>query len=147
MCSSDLAVVVLGLTETPAGEPAAVLIRNERFAVGETLWELPAGTLEPGEEPAACAGRELEEETGYRAASVEGLCTFYTTPGMTDEKMHAFVARGLEHVGQRLEEDERIEPRVLGVREVMGLVDGGGPVDGKSLTALLVAARRGVLGG
>ena len=66
---------------------AIVLIRNYRFAVGEHLWELPAGMLEQGEDPAVCASRELAEETGYTAGSIEKLGVFYTGPGTTDESM------------------------------------------------------------
>ncbi len=57
------------------------LVRNYRVAVGRRLWELPAGALEPGEAPEAAAGRELEEETGYRAANIAHLGDFYTSPG------------------------------------------------------------------
>src|SRR5690554_1307577 len=60
-----------------------VMIRNRRYSVDRELLELPAGTLEPPEPPQACAARELEEETGYRAAVIEPLCKFYTSPGFT----------------------------------------------------------------
>ena len=80
-----------------------IFIRNERFTVGKALLELPAGTLEEGEAVETCAARELIEETGYEAARIVPLGSFYTTPGMTDEVMHAFAATGLTHVGQRLE--------------------------------------------
>ena len=69
------------------------MIRNERFAVGEFLWELPAGTLEPGEAPKTTASRELMEETGYQAGQIDFLTKFYTSPGFCNELMHAYVAR------------------------------------------------------
>ena len=75
-----------------------VLIRNTRFAVGRTLWEVAAGTLEIGEEPMACAARELREETGYEAATLEPLVQFYSAPGFCTELLHVFVATGLRRV-------------------------------------------------
>lgn len=122
------------------------LIRNFRVAVEEWLWELPAGTLGAGEDPAHCAGRELIEETGYRAARIAPLLAFRTTPGLTDERMHAFIATGLTHVGQSLEEDEMIEVRPVQPDAVLAMIDAGELVDGKSIVALLLAERRGLLG-
>ncbi len=75
------------------------LIRNYRIALGMTVFECPAGTLEPPEPPETCASRELIEETGFRAATLIPLGWFYTTPGLTDEKMYAFVARGADARG------------------------------------------------
>jgi len=123
------------------------LIRNRRFTVGRSLWELPAGTLEAGEPPAECARRELQEETGYDAGSIEPLGRFYTTPGMTDELMHAFAATSLTHVGRRLEEDEDIEVEPTPASEALALVDSGELMDAKSMLGLLLARRRGLLEG
>ncbi len=123
-----------------------VMIRNRRFAVGADLWELPAGTLEPDEPPIETAGRELIEETGYEASDIEPIASFYTTPGMTDERMHGFVARGLRDVGQRLEEGEEIRVEVVSAAEALGLIDSGELVDGKSIALLLIADRMGLLG-
>ena len=86
------AVVVLGLLP----EDRVVLIRNRRYAVNDTLLELPAGTLEKGEDPMNCAGRELLEETGYLAHRLKSIGWFYTSPGILSEKMYAFVAYDLE---------------------------------------------------
>ncbi len=96
-----------------------VLIRNRRFTVGRTLLELPAGTLEAGEEPISCAARELEEETGYRATQLEPLLAFYVAPGVSDERMHAFLARGLTEAEQQLDETEQIEVVPLTLAEVL----------------------------
>lgn len=139
------AAVVLPLLETPGKAPSLVMIRNQRFTVGRVLWEFPAGTLEPPEPPAVCAVRELEEEAGYRAARVEPLGVFLTTPGMTDESMHAFLATGLTHVGQHLMEDEHITVDVVPIPRALAMIDSGDLADAKSMLALLLAQRRGKL--
>lgn len=138
------AVVILPILEDAAGR-CVVLIRNERIAIGRTLWELPAGTLEPMEKPQECAPRELEEETGYRAATMMPLARFHTTPGLTDELMHAFVATGLTHVGQRLEADERLTVHPRPVAEALAMVESGEMTDAKSMLTLLLAVRKGIL--
>ena len=138
------AVVILPIIRAPEGD-RIVMIRNERFALDRTLWELPAGTREKGEDPSVTAARELIEETGFAAGSITSLGAFYTTPGMTDELMHAFVAENLSIARQKLEEDERIEPRVVPVHEVLDLLDQGELVDGKSMVTILLALRRGII--
>lgn len=135
------AVVIVPLLD----DGRVVLIRNFRVAVEQWLWELPAGTLGKGEDPALCAGRELIEETGYRAERVRPILSFRTTPGLTDELMHAFVATGLTHVGQALEEDEMIEVRPVGAEDALAMIGRGDLVDGKSIVALLLAERAGLL--
>lgn len=127
------AVVVLAITE----DGRLVMIRNQRFAVGRELWELPAGTLEEGEDPAACARRELIEETGYRAARIEPLTAFYTTPGICTERMHAFLAADLEHVGQQLEDGEQIRVELLPRPTVLQMVRDGQIDDAKTLAVIL----------
>ncbi len=122
-----------------------VLVRNFRPSVGMRLLELPAGTLEGGETPRDCAERELIEETGYRAATIRPLGRFYTSPGLSDELMHAFVATGLEHVGQTPEDDEDLEVVALEAGAAMELIERGELLDGKSILALVLAAREGLL--
>jgi len=135
------AVVVLPLLS----DGRIALIRNRRIAVEKDLWELPAGTLEPGEDPARCAARELEEEAGYEAGRIEKIGAFYTTPGMTDELMRAFLATDLREVGQRLEADEQIEVHTVDIPEAFRMIADGELMDAKSMLALLLAERRGLL--
>ena len=113
------------------------LIRNFRPGVDQTLLELPAGTLEPGEDPRHTAFRELEEETGYRAQQMELLCEFYTSPGILDERMRLYLATQLTSGPQKLDEGEEIENEVVGWNECLRLVREGVIVDGKSLVGLL----------
>lgn len=113
------------------------LIRNYRVAVDQTLIELPAGTLEAGEEPVVTAARELEEETGYQAATVRQLCEFYMSPGVLSERMVLFLATGLKSGPARLEGGEQIEPFVVAWQEAMSLIKRGEIRDAKSLAALL----------
>lgn len=120
-----------------------VLLRNYRVAVDDHLWELPAGTLEPGEAPREAAGRELIEETGYRAARIEHLGDFYTSPGFCDELMRVFTARELSFVGQDLEPHEQIEAHALHLDEVRGMLADGRIRDGKTIAALAMWRRRG----
>ena len=113
------------------------LIRNYRVAVDKTLVELPAGTLEPGEDPEMTAGRELIEETGYRAASMEKLSEFYMSPGILNERMHLYVARGLRPGPAALEPGEQIETWVVPWAEAMRMAFDGSIEDAKTLIGLL----------
>lgn len=130
-------VVILPLLDDTPGEERVVLIRNERFAVGETLWELPAGTLEPNEDPADCGSRELIEETGYRADRLEKLTAFYPTPGFVTEFMHAYRATGLTHVGQDLDPSEKIDVEAMPMSRALELLRGGEVKDAKTVAVLL----------
>lgn len=123
-----------------------VLVRVYRHALGRVCLECCAGTLDAGEGPARCAGRELIEETGFKAAKVRPLGTFYTSPGLSDELMRAFVATGLKHVGQHLEEDEFIDVVTMTREEALAAIMQGDLTDAKSMVALLMAERAGRLG-
>lgn len=139
------AVCILPLLDSATG-PRVVMVRNMRIAAGGRILELPAGTLEPMEKPEECAPRELVEETGYQAERIEFLSKFYTSPGMSDELMWAFVAAGLRHVGQRLEAGEDMTVELLEPARALAMVDSGEIADGKSVATLLLAQRRGMLG-
>ncbi|MEO0482729.1 MAG: NUDIX hydrolase [Planctomycetota bacterium] len=138
------AVVVLPVLETARGTEI-VYIQNYRPAVGETLVELVAGTLEPPEPPAECAGRELIEEAGYRAGRIEPLGDFLTTPGLTDERMYAFVARDLKKVDRAPEPGELMTVHSAPVSDLHAMIDSGALRDAKSMLTLLLARRAGVL--
>jgi ADP-ribose pyrophosphatase len=138
------AVVILPILGSPTGRQV-IFIKNWRIAIEEWLIELPAGTLEAGEDPAACAARELEEETGYRAATITPLGRFYTSPGLSDELMWAYAATGLKNVGQKLEPDERVIVHPVDAGRVIGMINDGELVDGKSIAAFLTARDRGLL--
>lgn len=114
-----------------------VMIRNQRFAVGQELWELPAGTLEKNETPENTAARELIEETGYRAEKIELLTTFFTTPGWCNEVMYTYVATHLSHVGQSLDESERIIVEIVPWPKALKMVQDGTIMDGKTIATLL----------
>ena len=122
-------------------EDEVLLIRQYRHATGGNILEVPAGKLDPNETPEACAGRELIEETGYRAGRIEHLSSIWTTPGFTDEVIHLYAAFELEHVGQQLEADEVIELVPMSLGDALACVFSGELNDAKSALALLLAAR------
>jgi ADP-ribose pyrophosphatase len=122
-----------------------LLVSQLRYPVGRRVTELPAGKLGPGEDPMAAAGRELAEETGYSAGSLEHLATVFTTPGFCDEELHIYLARGLSLVpeGPRREEGElnmTLDAVPLAVA-VERAVRGEYP-DAKTIIGLLLAEKR-----
>lgn len=131
------AAVVPFLDPPGSADPRAVLIRQFRHAVDGYIWEVPAGRLDGGESPESCAERELEEETGMRARRLERLTTIYTTPGFTDERIHLFLADGLEPGAEHREADEFMELHTLRWSRVLEMIDRGEIVDGKTLVSLL----------
>jgi ADP-ribose pyrophosphatase len=118
------------------------LIRNYRVSVDCVLLEIPAGTREPNEPPLETARRELMEETGYQAESLEPLAQLHLSPGVLDEKMHLFVARGLTAGGTARELGEEIENLVTPWHEALAMIDDGRITDAKTIAALLLYDRR-----
>ncbi len=112
-----------------------LMIRVGRLPVGRMLLEFCAGKLEPGECPDLAAGRELEEEVGRRAGRIDAIGAYYTSPGFCDERMHAFVATGLEPVPRRLEPGEEIEVIPMSPASIDAAILDGSLDDGKSITA------------
>lgn len=117
-------------------------IRQYRHAIAAELLELPAGTLQAGEDPALGAARELQEEIGMRAERLEPLAQFWLAPGYSTELMHAFVATGLVPAPLPQDEDEVITVARLPVAEALAAAARGEVRDAKSLAALYAAARR-----
>jgi ADP-ribose pyrophosphatase len=119
-----------------------VLIRQYRHAAGGYIWELPAGILNGVDEPpAACAIRELREEVGLSARDWRPLGSMFTTPGFCDERIHLFLARGLEHVGHARDHDEVIEEvREVPLADALAMIHRGEIVDGKTIAGLYLAA-------
>jgi ADP-ribose pyrophosphatase len=113
------------------------LIRNFRIAVEQTLIELPAGTLEPDEEPIRTAERELTEETGYCAGKMKHLHSFYLSPGVIDEKMHLYVATDLELKSAAREPGEEIDNFVVPWQKAIDMIFSGQIQDAKSIVGLL----------
>jgi ADP-ribose pyrophosphatase len=136
-------VVILAIDNAKSKRnPWIVLERQYRHAANRFLWELPAGKLEPGEEPLLGAQRELEEETGYKAKKWKPLVEYFASPGFLGESMKVFLAEGLVAGDAHPEEDERIELRLAKLSEVIKLIEKGEIQDGKTLTTILLYARK-----
>lgn len=113
------------------------LVRQYRHAVGRELLELPAGGLEPGEEPFAAAQRELREETGLTAEEWTSLGSFYSSPGFANERLHAYLARDLKEVETDPDDDEDLEIVRCSLAELIGGLED--LTDAKTLATLLLA--------
>jgi ADP-ribose pyrophosphatase len=135
------ASAVVPLLEMPDGGTKVILIRQYRYAAEGYIYEVPAGRLDDGESPEACAHRELEEETGYTATGMTHLTTIFTTPGFTNEKIHLFLATGLTSGQSRLEDDEVLDIHPVALREALEMIRSGAICDGKTISSLLFATR------
>ena len=123
----------------PVPEPGhVILIRQYRYAVNRWLWELPAGSVDEGEEPEAAARRECHEEIGQIPDTVVRLASFFPTPGYCDEEMFFFRLSGLGESAEQaaVDEDEDIEAKVFTVREAREMVRRGEIVDMKTVVGL-----------
>ena len=128
---------------------AIVLVRQYRPAIGRFAWELPAGSLKPGEDPQAAASRECQEEIGLIPAVIRHLGGFFPTPGYCDEEMHFYLATGLreptkEDPVARQDEDEDIESKAFSMEEIRHMIATGTIIDLKTIAgdALLPLAER-----
>ncbi|HKV52273.1 MAG TPA: NUDIX hydrolase [Gemmatimonadaceae bacterium] len=133
-------LIVPCLTDPAGADPQILLIRQYRYAAQGYVIECPAGRLEAGESPEACARRELLEEAGCTAERLEHVYTFYTTPGFTDERIHAFMASGLSRGDARPEADEFVEALPTPLSRALEMIRDGEIVDGKTAVALLYVA-------
>lgn len=135
------AVILAIDNEKNRKNPWVVMERQYRHAAGRFLWELPAGKIEPDEDPLVGAKRELAEETGYRARKWSELVQYWPSPGFVGEWMKLFVAEGLTAGESLPEEDERIELRLVRFDDLLKMVDKGAIHDGKTLAGILLYAR------
>ena len=125
----------------PAGEdPQLLLIKQFRHAAGEFIYEIPAGKLDGDESPADCARRELIEETGCTAGRLEHVYTFYTTPGFTDERIHAFMASDLTRGPTNHQRDEVMSLETVSLSHALELIKTGELKDAKSALSILYVA-------
>lgn len=115
---------------------AVVLIKQYRHAAGGFIYEIPAGKLNKGEDPAACAARELEEEIGYRPGTLELLSSIFTAPGFTDEVIHIYKATGLQPGRQHLDRDEVLEVVEVPLQEAIAMIKDGRIRDAKTMVGL-----------
>jgi ADP-ribose pyrophosphatase len=117
-------------------EQTVLLIEQWRIGAKRALWEIPAGTLDPGEDPLACAARELEEETGYKAGKLEHLFTMFPSPGILDEKMYIFIATELSQGKQSFDDDEEITIKPFTFKDLRIQLKANNIKDGKTIAAL-----------
>lgn len=135
------AAAVVPLASDPRGKnPTLLLLKQYRYAAGGTLWEIPAGRLDPGEDPADCARRELLEEAGVTAGRLERLTSVWTTPGFTDERIHLFWAADLRAGVHARERDEFIEVVARPLSDVLAGIRSGEICDAKTVAAILYMA-------
>jgi ADP-ribose pyrophosphatase len=134
------AAIVPCASDPPGDDPTILMIKQYRYAAGGALWEIPAGTLAPGESPEACARRELLEEAGVKAQRLERLTSIWTTPGFTDEVIHLYMASGLTTGAAARERDEFIEVVPRPLSQVLGAIRNGEIRDAKTIVAILYMA-------
>jgi len=126
----------------PAADPEILLLHQYRYAADGEIWEIPAGRLDQGEAPEACARRELLEETGATAERFEKLTTIFPTPGFCDEQIHLFAAHGVrvDEQAVRRERDEFMKVVPQPLSRVLGMIARGEVVDAKTICAVLYFA-------
>lgn len=133
--------VVVGLFP----DETVLLVRQYRYPLDAWLWELPAGKLDPGEDPLDAARREFQEETGYQADDIRKLTHIYTTPGFCNEVLYIYLATGLspDHEGQQLEEGEQsLTVHRLPLQKVIEMIEQGEITDSKTICGILLTDRK-----
>lgn len=123
-------------------EDEIVLIKQYRYATGKYLLEIPAGTLEEGEDPYQCAVRELQEETGYAASAWSRLFQCYMVPGYSDEILYFYLAEGLTQIESSPEDDEDILVQKYGINEVLEMIENNEIEDAKTMLSVLTYLTR-----
>jgi ADP-ribose pyrophosphatase len=123
---------------------SVILIRQYRYVIDRWIWELPAGSLEPGEAPGRAARRECEEEIGWRPRTLKRLAAFYPTPGFCDEKLTFYACRELERPRKpRLPDpDEQIEARTVSLKQAWAMIEHGEVIDMKTVMGLGMVSGR-----
>jgi len=122
-------------------EGQIIMVRQYRKPVEQVLLEIPAGTMEEGEDPLLCAQRELREETGYTAGSWQKILSYYSAPGFTDELLHLYLATDLSDGETQPDEDEFVETAILPLEQAYQLIFDGQIIDGKSIIGIQYALR------
>ncbi len=118
-----------------------VMLRQYRHALGKTIWEIPAGTLDPPETPLDCAKRELAEETGYQADRWHRLGEITPVPGYSSERIHVFLADRLHGAAGQLDDDEIIEVQEVALQETLDMIEEGKISDAKTIAGLFLASK------
>ncbi|HJV45906.1 MAG TPA: NUDIX hydrolase [Bacillota bacterium] len=126
------AVAIVAITE----DGRIVMVRQFRKPLDQTIFEIPAGKLEKGEDPLACAKRELIEETGYSAQEMKAIVSFYTSPGFADEFIYIYEAKGLTVGEATPDEDEFVDLHLLTLEEAMDKITSGEIIDAKTVFAV-----------
>jgi ADP-ribose pyrophosphatase len=132
--------IVPFLSDPAGGDAQLLLLRQYRYAAEEYLYEVPAGRLNPGEDPKVCAARELREETGCTAGNIDYLFTMFTTPGFTDERIHVFMATDLTRGDTAHEPDEFMSVETVTLSAALQLIQKGEIKDAKTALSILYAA-------
>ncbi len=122
-------------------EDHVCLIRNDRYAIGERLLEVPAGTIDPGEAPVETAHRELREETGFTAGRIRHIRDWYVSPGVFTERMSLFLCEDLEPGPSQHQPDEKIELAIVAWKDALAMVEDGRIADAKTILALTLCDR------
>ena len=123
-------------------EQQLLLVKQFRLGAGQVTYEIPAGLLEPGEDPQQAISRELREETGYRPLNVEAIGGIYVAPGYTTEYIHLYYASAYEYAPLEQDEDEFVEAIRIPFAQALAMIDSGEIIEAKSIVALLKVARR-----